>query len=201
MITLNENFILTTPSSVIPTKVDEILAPCVWFMPDCHFNHDKDFIWLKRGFNSVKEMNETIVERYNEVVGEEDIVYFLGDVGMGTDYSTIANLVSRMKGIKILIIGNHDSDEKIKYLAPLFGYRVQYAERLKYKGVSYYISHYPTLVANCGDRKPVWNICGHEHSIDLFADHRPHSIQLSLEYNNCYPMNLETIHQTIKDNI
>ena len=35
----------------------------IWLISDTHFNHNKDFIWSPRGFNSVWEMNEVIIEK------------------------------------------------------------------------------------------------------------------------------------------
>ena len=33
----------------------------IYFISDTHFNHDRDFIWGNRGYNSVNEMNEDII--------------------------------------------------------------------------------------------------------------------------------------------
>ena len=40
----------------------------IWFTSDTHFNHNKEFIWKVRGFNTCDEMNEFIVRRWNEMV-------------------------------------------------------------------------------------------------------------------------------------
>lgn len=60
-----------------------------------------------RPFTSVDEMNEAIVKNHNSVVGKDDVVYFLGDVGFGNQESMI-NVMQSMNGVKHLIIGNHD---------------------------------------------------------------------------------------------
>lgn len=49
---------------------------------DLHFGHENiiKFCPLTRGqFKDAKEMNESIVERWNEVVSDRDVVYLLGD--------------------------------------------------------------------------------------------------------------------------
>ena len=46
-------------------------------------SHDREFIWKARGFNSVDEMNEETIRRFNEVVNPEDTVYILGDIALG----------------------------------------------------------------------------------------------------------------------
>ncbi|MBI5346886.1 MAG: hypothetical protein HZB76_07085 [Chlamydiae bacterium] len=52
-------------------------------------------------------MNERLIQNWNALVEPEDIVYFLGDFGLGsTDF--LASLCVRLHGNKICIRGNHD---------------------------------------------------------------------------------------------
>jgi calcineurin-like phosphoesterase family protein len=51
-------------------------------------------------------MRETIIARYNEIVGANDLVYHLGDVTMDEKY--VQPFVIRLNGRKILVAGNHD---------------------------------------------------------------------------------------------
>lgn len=55
----------------------------IYLSSDTHFGHVKDFLWRPRGFSSVEEMNEGIIERWNLIVEPDDDVYLLGDVIMG----------------------------------------------------------------------------------------------------------------------
>ena len=57
----------------------------IYLISDTHFNHNKDFVYKARGFNSIEEMNEKIIENWNSVVTDEDTIYVLGDVIMGED--------------------------------------------------------------------------------------------------------------------
>ena len=52
----------------------------IWITSDFHFGHDKEFVWKERGFSSIEEMNETLVDNFNAVVNPEDTVYVLGDI-------------------------------------------------------------------------------------------------------------------------
>ena len=36
----------------------------IWITSDLHFGHDREFIWKARGFNSIEEMNETIIQKW-----------------------------------------------------------------------------------------------------------------------------------------
>lgn len=60
-----------------------ILSGKIFLTSDLHFLHDREFIWKARGFNSVDEMNEETIRRFNEVVNPEDTVYILGDIALG----------------------------------------------------------------------------------------------------------------------
>ena len=84
----------------------------IYFTSDTHFNHDKEFCWKIRGFNSVEEMNETIKNNWNNIVTEEDEVYLLGDVMLG-DYQKGINIVSQLKGKIHIILGNHCTQNRI----------------------------------------------------------------------------------------
>lgn len=80
----------------------------VWFTADTHFNHRAMVEKKWRPFESVADMNETLVERWNQYVGKRDTVWHLGDVGMGSTPPTLELIRTRLKGTKHLIAGNHD---------------------------------------------------------------------------------------------
>lgn len=75
---------------------------------DTHFNHSNIIGYCSRPFIDVKDMNEAIIENWNRVVTDFDVVYHVGDFGFG-DYNELASIYKRLKGKrKILIQGNHD---------------------------------------------------------------------------------------------
>jgi calcineurin-like phosphoesterase family protein len=85
----------------------------IWITSDTHFNH-KNILNFKddkgnpvRSFSSVEEMNETMIDRWNECVKPGDKIYHLGDVFFG-HIDWIVNNWSRLNGKKRLIVGNHD---------------------------------------------------------------------------------------------
>lgn len=52
----------------------------VWITSDLHIGHNKDFVYRDRGFDSIEEHDEKLVRNWNELVGQDDVVYILGDV-------------------------------------------------------------------------------------------------------------------------
>ena len=86
----------------------------IYFISDTHFNHENIIKYCDRPFKDIKEMNETIINNWNEMVKENDIVYHLGDIALG-DKKQLINIGSRLNGKKYLIKGNHDKWTVITY--------------------------------------------------------------------------------------
>jgi calcineurin-like phosphoesterase family protein len=79
----------------------------VFFTSDHHFGHDKPFIVQARGFNSVEEMNERLIQDWNAVVTPGDTVYHLGDVAF-SELHEFKSIMDRLNGSITLILGSHD---------------------------------------------------------------------------------------------
>ena len=80
------------------------------------FGHDKDFVYQERGFNSIQEHDETILNNINSIVEEDDTLYVLGDLMLGDNEAGIEK-IKRIKCQNIFIIlGNHDSNSRIELL-------------------------------------------------------------------------------------
>lgn len=80
----------------------------IWVISDTHFQHENIIEYCRRPFNNANEMDEFMIERWNAVVNDSDIVYHLGDVYMGSKEGA-QRILSRLSGRKRLIIGNHDT--------------------------------------------------------------------------------------------
>lgn len=81
----------------------------VFFTSDLHFGHEsllKRFEF--RPFQTVEEMDEELIRRWNEKVGKDDLVYVLGDFFMKGNPEYVRSILKRLKGQIILIKGNHD---------------------------------------------------------------------------------------------
>ena len=52
----------------------------IFFISDLHLGHTNVLRYDNRPFANVNEMHDALVERWNSVVGDDDIVYFLGDL-------------------------------------------------------------------------------------------------------------------------
>ena len=169
----------------------------IWVTSDLHFMHNKPFIYEQRGFQSVYEMNEAIVKRFNEVVKPEDDVYILGDL-MLNDNEAGRQLINRLNGWLHIVYGNHDTSARREIYSHIWKLvEAGDALTLKYK-YHFYLSHYPTLCANYDEDKPlkarIINLCGHSHTTDPFADWDKGLIyHCEVDAHNCAPVLLDDI--------
>ena len=146
----------------------------IWFTSDLHLNHDREFICSPRGFKSVYEMNDYIINMWNSTVDAEDHIYVLGDLMLGDSEAGI-KLIKQLKGNIHVVRGNHDSDERMKLYNECYNIvEVTEGQFLHYGKFHFYLSHYPCLTANYDDGKllkaKTISICGHRHTQDRFCD-------------------------------
>lgn len=81
----------------------------IFLISDTHFCHENIIQFCGRPFANAELMDEQLIENWNSVVKPGDIVYHLGDVAMGQHSRLeIPKIMSRLRGRKRLIVGNHD---------------------------------------------------------------------------------------------
>ena len=52
----------------------------IWFTSDLHLGHRSVIGMCERPFETVEDMNESIIKNFNSCVKKNDIVYILGDI-------------------------------------------------------------------------------------------------------------------------
>lgn len=154
-----------------------------FFISDTHFDHKNIIRYCNRPFESVEEMNEVIVQRWNDVVGVSDTVFFLGDFAYWKN-GLASTWAAKLNGRIVFIRGNHDRElpnaENFLYL--------------KYGDTTFLLHHY----ASRPDFYPQgWLIHGHEHNNDLelypFVNKENKTINVSCEVVNYTPVSIDEI--------
>ena len=126
----------------------------IFVVSDLHLAHSKDFIYGARGFENVEDMNETIIRNWNEVVGEEDDVFVLGDLVMGSLENV--QLLEELNGRIHIVRGNHDVDTRWDFYQNLpYVVEANNSLYLSYDGYKFYLSHYPTITTRADIGKPL----------------------------------------------
>lgn len=181
----------------------------IFVCSDWHFMHQKSFLYEPRGFKTVEEMNEAIIQRHNEVVGPEDEVYSLGDEIM-SDIDAGVKCLKRLNGRIHLIRGNHSTDNKLARVVeecPNVVETGKWSDVLQYQKWKFYLSHYPTICGNLDDgdkplKKRTLNLCGHTHTQDKWHDFDKGLIMhVEMDTNNCYPYNIDEVIELFKQKV
>lgn len=156
-----------------------------WVTSDTHFYHERILEYCQRPFDSVEEMNEAIIKNWNEVVARDDIIYVLGDFCFGNK-EMLKNVVSRLNGRKILILGNHDRLTKGAYLDAGFETVTKCPMIID---ADFILSHQPLQ----GDLGRFYNIHGHKHKLPGEAQFSPKHFDIGVDDHNFYPHKLDTV--------
>ena len=132
----------------------------MFFTADTHFGHANILDLCKRPFETIEEMNETIIKNWNAKVTGADTVFIVGD--MFFRFKDVESILRRLNGKKHLIIGNHDGT----WLNDYYAYKY-FAEVTDFKVTSngehaITLCHYPLLTWK--HEKRSYMIHGHIHA-------------------------------------
>lgn len=133
-----------------------------YYTGDLHFGHKNVLKFDKRPFSDIEEMDRVLIENWNSRVTKNDQIYILGDIALHNEKS-YSWYLSRLKGQKHLVVGNHD--RKLLKDDDAMGYFVSVDHYLEMTddGKHLVLSHYPIAEWNgfYGDN---WHLYGHIHN-------------------------------------
>lgn len=121
-----------------------------FFTADTHFGHKNVIPYCKRPYTDTHEMDEDLIKKWNETVSPDDTIFHLGDFAFASQLRT-KEIIGRLNGYKILIMGNHDRKNADwwesagfnRAMKPPYGQVVSYLEGPDKAGVRFYMSHFP----------------------------------------------------------
>lgn len=135
----------------------------IYFISDTHFGHKGSLHWPNgnnRKFDSVEHMNQVIVDNWNNIVNDDDLVYHLGDFSYKASSHTIKHVMESLKGRIILIKGNHDG-RTLKVNSQIHRFESIHDRVTLFHDNQYFIlDHYPIL---SWERKSYGSIHLHGH--------------------------------------
>ena len=154
---------------------------------DPHFDSERIIVNGKRPFNSVAEMNKTIITNYNMIVKKQDVCYWLGDVMYDASKEKEFKLLTRMRGRKYLIMGNPGRNHSENWWLSC-GFDKVFSHPI-YDAKNYILfAHEP--LPEFGNVPPIVNYHGHIHIQDYdFPDHAQ-CINVCLERTGYKPVPL-----------
>lgn len=167
----------------------------IWFTSDQHWDHANVIKYCNRPFESVEEMNDVMITRWNEVVRPKDIVYHLGDFTLGNDANDI---LSCLHGDIRFVVPDFHHDQRwiktgfyvtgVELLPPLYVVTIH--------DVVVVLCHYPIAV---WDRKHYgsWHLYGHVHYKEFKLP--GFSMNVGVDLHNFYPISFDEIEQCMID--
>ena len=132
-----------------------------YYIADTHFGHDNIRRLSNRPFNNVEEMDETIIQNWNNKVTNDDDVYILGDFSHKSE-DPIAYL-KRLNGKKHLIVGNHDNRLLKNPACKKYFVEIADMKMVDDNGTQIVLCHYPLVEWN-GYYRNVLHFYGHVHN-------------------------------------
>lgn len=137
----------------------------IYFTADTHFGHEAIIKMCQRPFDNAEDMNEALIQKWNEKVNGNDTVYIVGDMFYRcTDAEAV---LARLKGKKKLIIGNHDgswlNENTEKYFQGIDKF-LEFSDGFR----SITLCHYPLMTWK--HKEKTYMIHGHIHN-DTSSDY------------------------------
>jgi calcineurin-like phosphoesterase family protein len=176
----------------------------IFFTSDPHFMHKNIIKYCDRPFNDVKDMNQTLVDNWNRVVGDDDLIFCLGDFSLGREQDTL-HILNSLNGHKVLIKGNHEkSVMKKDYTRNCFNGGIYDMLEIKVNDEEVsdgfqdlVLCHYPMLTWNRAHRG-AWQLFGHVHG-NMDGDTRlsPNQFDAGVDSHDFTPISYQTVKEII----
>lgn len=162
----------------------------IFFTADTHYHHPNIVgpsisTWKSgfRNFNTIEQMDDTLVSNLNEIVPEDAILFHLGDFAWGDRNVDWFRKRINCKTI-YLILGNHDKEiRKKEKLQSLFTKVFEFGAEIFINDTRFVLCHYAMKVWNQWAKGSI-HLYGHSYG-NLPASGR--SKDIGLDTNNFYP--------------
>lgn len=185
----------------------------ILFTSDLHLGHRNVLRFCKRPWDNEKDMYDGIIENWNNTVGDNDIVFVLGDVFWFNDSRTIKKTLDKLKGKEIYILpGNHDdfrsyhrvTDTRIHLCEDVV---VCWITQDGQKKKEVWMSHYPMMTWPHRENG-AYQFFGHIHSkfggrhdeVDQNLPLHYNQVDVGCDYWNYQPVSLDILETQIKLN-
>lgn len=162
----------------------------VFFTSDLHLNHKLEGVWKSRGYASIEEHRSAVINKINQTVGANDILFNLGDFTLHCDEENFEQIIASIKCQNLYCLwGNHPNPSRKIYQRSVANTLSRYEDRdgfcsdedieiypFRYKNLVFIgdyaeivvdnqfivLSHYPISIFNhCA--RGAWCCCGHSH--------------------------------------
>ena len=179
-------------------KLMKVQHDKVWFTSDLHFWHKNICKYCDRPYGNIEDMNQAIIDNWNSVVKDDDMVFVLGDLGF-CGIEKLKPLMTQLKGKIYLLQGNHDSN---KIVLKLFEEDIiEGFERLasliitgdeECPNQELILCHFP-MIDWANKERGSWMIHGHQHQRPDSPSCSTAHWDVGLDKNGMFPINFEQL--------
>lgn len=166
-----------------------------FLIADLHFGHSNIIEYENRPFSNVAEMNNKLIYQWNMFVDKDDIVYVLGDFTLSRRKEIIKELVNKLNGEKILIMGNHDTRKPKDYIQCGFDVATRKPMMVE-PGVI--LMHEPFYDSSFIAPNYIY-FFGHVHNNQTPMDEYPNCMCVSVERIDYSPIELDTTIKKVRE--
>lgn len=171
----------------------------IFFTSDHHFGHKNILKFSERPFSDVEEMNEVLIQKWNEKIDAEDEVYHLGDVGLMSS-GKLRSILDRLNGKIYLINGNHEKSAQA--CAKRFEWIKDYYELVVEddefeRGQQLIVLFHYALREWNASHWGSYHLYGHAHGT-LPDDKNARSFDIGVDCHDFYPLSYEEVKAIMK---
>lgn len=156
----------------------------IFLLSDLHLGHTNIIRYCARPFSSAREMDEVLINNWNKTVKQDDEIYYLGDLTLGSISGDAHTYLNRLNGRITYVGGNHDND-----IPDMKNHAI-----LEYKKHAFLLVHDPNKIPIDWDG---WIIHGDKHNNNVlkypFINGTNKTINVSAELVNYQPLDIETL--------
>lgn len=176
----------------------------IFFTSDHHFGNKNIIEHTRRPYQSVEEMDENLIARWNFMISNKDTVYHLGDFTLG-DFDYFASIVEQLRFKYLFIIpGNHDwrwmkkfnGGANVRVLPPLYDLTVHtpnFKQIRNEKKIEITLCHYQILTWN-KSHYGTYHLYGHSHG---YSVGNGRSMDVGVDTNLYFPYSINDIHDNL----
>lgn len=172
----------------------------MFFSADYHLFHDKIRLYADRPYISLDQMHKAMVLKHNQIVTDKDEVWNIGDVAMLSSefVGKLRKEINKFKGIKHLVVGNHDRWRIQLYEDAGFS-TTHTAFWFKYNELTFYLAHDPEKYTSIEDDPKSIMLCGHIHKLFKHLLPEKRIINVGVDVWNFAPVSFDQILLLLKD--
>lgn len=138
----------------------------LYFTSDLHLGHDRALEFSGRHFDTIDQMNATLIHNLNACVDKNDELWILGDFAYKVDRQQVRIFRDQIECRKVhLVMGNHDLD----YAQDHIFQSVQSYKELKTPYGKVVLFHYPILEWSAAHYGSI-HLHGHIHSTGKYNE-------------------------------